>query len=194
MAANTIESRKRLYVGSNQSLTMKMLVKQRVKAKVTFGVTSGRTPKVVVPTSPRDAEVSASVEMGQPRATRSARARQQRVRNDAHKEARKRTLDEDAVEACIQSPGVSGPVGVVQPALEGKEARDNLPELGDSAGQNEWAERQGADADDQHAELNDAVRLQICGHQLVSACSHGQGRWDVRFPGSQQCLLSRKTK
>lgn len=71
IAAKTTESRKRLYVGSNHSLTRKMEVKRKVRRKVVLGVMLGRTPKVVEPIRPREEEVRAVEEMGTPRETRS---------------------------------------------------------------------------------------------------------------------------
>lgn len=44
----------------------------RVREKVTVGVTAGRTPNSVVPMRPREAEVTAEGEMGQPRESKSA--------------------------------------------------------------------------------------------------------------------------
>jgi hypothetical protein len=74
IAASTSESKNRLYVGSNHSFVRYTQVNASVNANVILGVMFGKTPNMVVPTSPRDAELIASSETGQPRAAKSALA------------------------------------------------------------------------------------------------------------------------
>ena len=45
-------------------------------------------------------------------------------------------------------------------ALEREEARKDLAELGESACDHKWSERDGADSDDDGAQLDDAVGFQ----------------------------------
>lgn len=167
MAAKTTELMKRLYDGSNQSLTRKIEVKPKVRAKVWRGVMLGRTPNVVDPMRPREDEVSASVEMGHPRATRSANGWNQR--RAATGGAPRRALHEYPVYRADDRPDVAGPVRMIQPSLEREEAREDLAELGETACNDEGAERDGADGGDDETELDHAVDLELCRAQARSA-------------------------
>lgn len=72
----------------------------------------------------------------------------------------KRTFDENTVRCGIDRPDVAGPVGVIQAALERKEAGKDLTELGEPACDHKGSERNGADRDNDGAQLDDAVGFQ----------------------------------
>lgn len=74
--------------------------------------------------------------------------------------ADERTFDENAIRCGIDRPDVAGPVGVIQAALERKEAGKDLAELGEPACDHKGSERDGADCDDDGAQLDDAVGFQ----------------------------------
>lgn len=134
-----------------------------VKAKVTLGDTLGSTPNAVVPTNPREAECSASSATGQPRATRSGPGNEGVVRAACQPRREvKRTFDQDAIRGGVDRPDVARPVGVIQAALEREEAGNNLTELGEPACDHKGSERDGADRDDDGAQLDDPVALQSC--------------------------------
>lgn len=52
---------------------------------------------------------------------------------------------------------------MVEPALKGEEAGEDLADLRRPAGEEEGPKREGADAADDEAELDDAVDLELCG-------------------------------
>jgi len=138
-------------------------------AKQCRSVICGSTPNVVSPIRPRDAVFNAPARTGQPRDTRSAW-----VSADSRRTFR--TLDEHAIERRRERPDVPGKVGVIEPALEREEPRDDLPDLGRTADEQERAEAGRADGRDDHCELHEAVRLEACRGQRRPtrlACTSG---------------------
>lgn len=189
-ADKTSESRNRLYEGSNQSFERYTREKARVREKVSEGVMLGRTPKVVSWINPREVEVRAVGEMGQPRLMRSVRITP--VSERTERVERWRTFDEDAVHGAHDRPDVASPVRVIQPTLERKEAGKDLSDLRGSTGEEEGPEGEGEDGDDEEAQLDEAVGLEFC--KLLVSNGKGRRDEDVLPDEEKQCRRRRKTK
>jgi hypothetical protein len=82
-------------------------LKAAVMAKQWVGVISGRTPKVVSPTRPREADVIASALTGHPRRTRSINpSHVSKMEQTSPHHTPRRTFDEHTIDSSQQGPKV----------------------------------------------------------------------------------------
>lgn len=117
---------------------------------------SGRTPKVISPTRPREAECIASVFTDKPRYRRSVQDWSASVYGFEDLP----TLDEYPICGTVDCPYIACPVSVIEAPLKWEEAGENLGQLGQTTQRNKRSESSGCDKDDNGCQLYKPMRLE----------------------------------
>ena len=86
---------------------------------------------------------------------------------------------ENAIDAADKRPNVRRPVGVIETALKGKQARYDLLDARRTTHEEKWSKRHREDEDNEGAELHKSITVKFCarGFSALSLLRHlGIGR------------------